>query len=76
MPREVRLSPELAVQLNEIARRTNRGTDELLGEAVDHLMTYNDWLERKVKDSQARVARGETVPDDDVRAWLETRERL
>lgn len=39
------------------------------------LVSYNEWFERKVRDSQAAVARGETVPDEDVRAWLEALER-
>jgi predicted transcriptional regulator len=39
------------------------------------LVAYHEWFERKVKESQAAVARGETVPDDEVRAWLEGRER-
>jgi hypothetical protein len=29
---------------------------------------------RKVRDSQAAVPRGETVADEEVRAWLEARE--
>jgi predicted transcriptional regulator len=72
---ELDLTPETEAKLNELARRTRRGADELLGEAVDHLVSYNEWFERKVRDSQAAVARGETVADQDVRAWLESRER-
>ncbi len=73
---ELHLSPETEVKLNELAVRTRRGTDELIQEAVDHLVTYNEWFERKVKDSQAAVERGETVSDDQVRAWLDSRERV
>ena len=72
---ELHLTPETEAKLNELARRTRRGADELLKEAVDHLIAYNEWFERKVKDSQATVARGEAVPDENVRAWLESRER-
>jgi predicted transcriptional regulator len=72
---ELHLTPEAEAKLNDLARRTHRGTDELLEEAVDHLVTYNEWFERRVRDSQAAVARGETVPDEEVRAWLEARER-
>jgi predicted transcriptional regulator len=71
---ELHLTPETEARLNELARRTRRGTDELLEEAIDHLVSYNEWFERKVRDSQAGVGRGETVPDDDVRSWLESRE--
>ncbi len=42
---------------------------------MEHLVTYNDWLERKVQDSVVATERGETVPDEEVRAWLEQRER-
>jgi predicted transcriptional regulator len=72
---ELHLTPETEAKLNELALRTHRGTDELLEEAVEHLVTYNEWFERKVKSSIAAVQRGETVPDEDVRAWLEGRER-
>src|SRR5882762_4726320 len=37
---ELRLTPETEAKLNELARRTRRATDELLGEAVDHLVAY------------------------------------
>jgi predicted transcriptional regulator len=72
---ELHLAPETEAKLNELARRTRRGADELVEEAIDHLVSYSDWFERKVRDSQAAVARGETVPDEDVRTWLESRER-
>jgi predicted transcriptional regulator len=72
---ELHLTPETEAKLNELARRTHRGADELVEEAVDHLVAYNEWFERKVKDSQAAISRSETVPDEEVRAWLEGRER-
>ena len=72
---ELHLTPETEARLNELSRRTRRGANELLEEAVDYLVSYKEWFERRVRDSQAAVARGETVPDLDVRAWLEARER-
>jgi predicted transcriptional regulator len=71
---ELHLTAETEARLNELAQRTHRGTDELLTEAVEHLVTYNEWLERKVKDSMA-AERGKTVPDEEVRAWVRQRER-
>ena len=73
---ELHLTAETEARLNELAQRTHRGTDELLAEAVEHLVTYNEWLERKVKDSMASAERGETVPDEEVHAWLQQRERI
>jgi len=72
---ELHLTPETEAKLNELARRTRRGADELVEEAVDHLVAYNEWFEREVRDSQAAVARGDIVADQEVRAWLEARER-
>jgi len=72
---ELHLTPETEARLIELAQRTHRGADELLAEAVDHLVAYNEWLGRKVEESRATVERGETVPDSAVRAWLEKRER-
>jgi predicted transcriptional regulator len=50
---ELTLAAETQAKLNELARRTHRGTDELLEEAVEHLVAYNSWFERKVSDSLA-----------------------
>ena len=72
---ELFLPPDTEMKLDDLARRMHRGTDELLREAVDNLVTYNEWLERKVTASQAAVERGETVSDEQVLAWLEDRER-
>jgi len=44
-------------------------------EVRNRFAAYNEWFERKVKDSIAGVARGETVSDEEVRAWIEQRER-
>ena len=65
---ELHLTPQTEAKLNELARRTYRSVDELLQEAIDHLFSYNELLERKVRYSRAALARGETVPDRDVRA--------
>jgi predicted transcriptional regulator len=72
---ELHLRPETEAKLNELARRTRRATEELLGEAVDYLVEYNEWFERKVRDSVAEVEKGQTIPDEEVAAWLERRER-
>ncbi len=72
---ELHISSEAEAKLNELAQRTRRGQVELLEEAINHLVVYNEWLERKVRQSQAAVERGQVVPDEEVRAWIERRER-
>lgn len=74
-PMELHITPETEAKLNDLAQRTHRGKDELLEDAVNYLVLYNEWFERKVRDSLAVSDRGALVPDDDVRAWLEQRER-
>ncbi|MGC2111106.1 MAG: hypothetical protein WA655_16440 [Candidatus Korobacteraceae bacterium] len=72
---ELHITPETEAKLNDLAQRTHRGKDELLEEAVNYLVLYNEWFERKVRESLAASDRGQTVSDDDVRAWIEQRER-
>ncbi len=67
--------PETEEKLNQLASRMHRPKDEVLDEAVDQLLAYNQWLEGKVKESLAAVGRGEVVSDEDVLAWIEERER-
>jgi hypothetical protein len=38
-------------------------------------MDYDAWFERKVQDSIASAERNQTIPDDEVSAWLDGRER-
>jgi len=72
---ELHLRPETKARLNDLAQRTNRGADEPVDEAVEHLMAYQQWLEQKVSASRASVSRGEKIPDEEVRAWLDEHER-
>ena len=72
---ELNLTPEIEAKLNELAQRTNRGTDELLEEAVDNLISYNEWFEQRVREGLADIERGDVVPNEEVRAWIEERER-
>jgi len=72
---ELHLTPEAEAKLNELAQRTHRGTDELLGQAVDYLVAYNEWFERKVRTSTAAAEGNQAMTDEEVGAWLERRER-
>ena len=72
---ELHRAPEAEAKLNDLAQRTHRGTDELLGQAVDYLVAYNEWFERKVGNSMAAAGGNQAVPDEEGGAWLERRER-
>ena len=72
---ELHLTRETEAKLSELAQRMQRGTDELLEEAVSNLIGYNEWLERQVKRSLAEVEQGHVVSDEEVLAWIEQGER-
>jgi predicted transcriptional regulator len=69
------VTPDLEAKLDELAQRTHRDKSELLEEAVNNLVAYNQWFERKVNASQEAADQGDVVADEDVRGWLERRER-
>ena len=69
------MTPKTEAKLNELAQRTHRSKEELLEEAVNCLVAYNEWFHRKIKNSLAAAERGETVPDECVRAWMEQQQR-
>jgi len=73
---ELHLTVEAEAKLNQLAQRTRRDKDELLEEAINHLIAYNEWLEKEVKESLAAADRGEIVSNEEVRKWLEERKRL
>ena len=52
------MTSETEAKLNELMQRTHRGKEELLEEAVNHLVAYNEWFERKVKNSLAAAELG------------------
>ena len=49
MGMEVQFTPDQETQLNEMAAKTGRGTDELVREAVDRLFAYNQWFRDQVQ---------------------------
>jgi predicted transcriptional regulator len=73
---ELHLTVEAEAKLNQLAQQTHRGKDELLEEAINHPIAYKEWLEKEVKESLAAADRGEIVSNEEVREWLEERERL
>lgn len=72
---ELHLTTETEAKLNQLAQRTHRGHNELVEEAIDHLLAYNEWLEKEVRKSLAAADRGELVTNEEVLKWIEERER-
>jgi predicted transcriptional regulator len=67
---EVHLTQDQLEQLNKLASSTGRGADELVREAIDNLLAYNEWFRKEVEIGLAQVRQGELVEDEEVRARI------
>jgi predicted transcriptional regulator len=70
----VHITPETDAKLDELALRTQRDKSELVQEALSNFLAYNQWFEEKVSDSLATLDAGHVVSDEEVRAWIKSRE--
>ena len=67
---EVHLTQDQLEQLNKLASSTGRGADELVREAIENLLAYNEWFRKEVEIGLADVRQGELVEDEEVRARI------
>ncbi len=68
---EVQLPQHREAQLNELADRTGRGTDELMQEAVEQLLARNERFKQQVQIGIHQIARGEFIEKDEMDARVE-----
>ena len=68
---EVLLLEKQEARLNELALRTGRGTDELVREAVSHLLARSEWFEKQVQIGMDQIARGEFIEEEEMDARVE-----
>jgi len=67
---EVHLTQDQLEQLNKLASSTGRGADELVREAIENLLAYDEWFRKEVEIGLADVRQGELVEDEEVRARI------
>ena len=70
---EVQFTPNQQAKLSRIAAAQGRATEALVQEAVEQLLSYDEWFSREVDKGLAAADRGEFVEQDDVRKMIETR---
>jgi len=63
---EIELLPHQVAELNEIAAQTGRGTDELVRQAVDQLLSENEWLRQEARVGIEEIERGEFIDEDEM----------
>jgi predicted transcriptional regulator len=64
---DIELLPRQVSELTEIAAQTGRGTDDLVRQAVDQLISENEWLRQQARVGLEQIERGEFI-DEDVMA--------
>jgi predicted transcriptional regulator len=68
---EVSLPQNQETQLNELALKTGRGTDDLVQEAVARLLAHNEWFKQQVQVGIDQIARGEFIEEEEMDARVE-----
>ena len=68
---EVHLPQSQEAQLNELATRTGRRTDELVQEAVARLLAYDEWFEEQVQVGLDQIRRGEFIEEEEMDVRVE-----
>jgi predicted transcriptional regulator len=63
---EVLLPENQEAQLNELALRTGRGTDDLIQEAVARMLAHNVWFQEQVQIGVDQIARGEFIEEEEM----------
>jgi predicted transcriptional regulator len=68
---QVNLTPELQAKLDRIAAQEGREPESLVNEAVERLVSYDEWFIRQVDKGLAQVRRGEVFEHEAVVAKVE-----
>ena len=63
---EVRLNPDLQAKLAELASQQGRNTEELVVDAVERMVNYDQWFMREVEKGLSAADRGELVDHENV----------
>jgi len=70
---EVNLSPELEAKLKSKAAEQGRDSQSLVREAVERLVSYDEWFINEVEKGLAAAERGEFVDHEEVGKLIDGR---
>jgi predicted transcriptional regulator len=70
---EVNLSPELEAKLKRKAAEQGRDSQSLVREAVERLVSYDEWFINEVEKGLAAAERGEFVDHEKVGKLIDGR---
>ena len=70
---EVRLDPDLQAKLAQLASKQGRDTEELIADAVERMVNFDQWFMREVEKGISAADRGEMVDHSDVQKLIDRR---
>jgi predicted transcriptional regulator len=70
---DVPLNPDLQAKLRRLAAQQGRASEALIVEAVERMVSYDEWFLREVDKGLAAADRGELVDHADVRKMIDER---
>ena len=70
---EVQFTADQQAKLSRMATAQGRATEAIVQEAVERLLSYDEWFSREVDQGLAAADKGEFVEHDAVRRMIERR---
>ncbi len=70
---EVNLNPDLQDKLLRLAAERGRDTQELVQEAIERFVNFDDWFVREVEKGLAAADRGEFIEHADIGELIKRR---
>lgn len=70
---EVHFTPDQQAKLSRMATAQGRAAEALVQEAVERLLSYDEWFSREIDKGLAAADNGEFVEHDAVLRMIETR---
>ena len=68
----VRVDANAKKRLEKLAKSTGRSRSFLAAEAINEYLDVNEWQVAGVKRAIEEADRGELIPHDQVRAWVDS----
>ena len=70
---EVELTPDVQSKLLRLAEQQGRRSADLVAEAVERMVDYDEWFISEVEKGLAAADRGERIDHETVRTMIDTR---
>jgi predicted transcriptional regulator len=70
---EIPLTTDLQAKLSRLAAQQGRPTEALVVEAVERMVSYDEWFLREVKKGLTAADREELIDHDEVRKLIDQR---